>query len=364
MLSASGFKDRMRMLGMIFGFSILGSTMASTQAVIKVNDTVNVRFGFVLQTQADWTQDRVTDNYQQNLFVRRMLLFFGGQVAKDVSFFFDIGNPNIGKTIDGVKNTGGWTTVDGYVEWRLAGELLLDAGIIVVPLSHNSIQGVGNMLPIDLGAYSFLSSAPTRSFVGRDAGFQARGLFLDKRLEYRIGAFSGARDSGSVNAFRTAGRLQYNFFDTETGFFTAGTYLGRKHIFSIGAGFDFQKEYRAFAIDSYFDQPLGSGALTAQVDLFHYEGGGTLTTLPEQNDYLIEAGYYLSDVQLMPWVKFEGQTFVGAANESKDQTRFQVGISCYVEAYNFNIKAGYGKISPKVGKEQNLFTVQVQMFYF
>jgi hypothetical protein len=36
------------------------------------------------------------------------------------------------------------------------------------------------------------------------------------------------RDALSHNAFRYVGRLQYNFLDTETGFFYTGTYLGKK----------------------------------------------------------------------------------------------------------------------------------------
>jgi len=29
-----------------------------------------------------------------------------------------------------------------------------------------------------------------------------------------------------------------------------------------------------------------------------------------------------------------------------------------------NVKAGYGRIDPKVGRSVNLFTVQLQVFYF
>ena len=39
---------------------LLPAGFAPAQAVIKVNDDVNVKFGFLLQPQADWLQDGAT----------------------------------------------------------------------------------------------------------------------------------------------------------------------------------------------------------------------------------------------------------------------------------------------------------------
>ena len=66
----------------------------------------------------------------------------------------------------------------------------------------------------------------------------------------------------------------------------------------------------------------------------------------------------------MPWVKVEGQKFSNSADRGKDQNRFQVGLAYFHLGQNANIKAGYGRIDPKVGRSVNLFTVQLQVFYF
>ena len=50
-----------------------------------------------------------------------------------------------------------------------------------------------------------------------------------------------------------------NVLEAETGFFYAGTYLGKKKILAIGAGFDGQKDFHAYAADAFFDYPLGPG---------------------------------------------------------------------------------------------------------
>src|SRR5262249_1813848 len=152
----------------------------------------------------------------------------------------------------------------------------------------------------------------------------------------------------SNNAFRSAGHLQYTFLDTESGFFTFGTYLAKKKVLTVGGGYDAQSDYKAFAGDAFFDHPLGTKyALTVEGDYIHYDGGTTFTDLLKQNDWLAQAGFLFTKPKLMPWVKLEGQKFSNAADTSKDLHRFQVGLSYFHLGQNVNVKAGYGRINPK-----------------
>ena len=65
-----------------------------------------------------------------------------------------------------------------------------------------------------------------------------------------------------------------------TGFFYTGTYLGTKRVAAVGAAFDAQAEYRAFAGDAFLDYPSGPGAVTAQFAYNRFDGGATFMTLP------------------------------------------------------------------------------------
>ena len=67
----------------------LAAPRANAQAVIKVNDDVNFKFGFLLQPQADWTENAANGSTSQNLFVRRARVLVGGQLAKNLTFFFE-----------------------------------------------------------------------------------------------------------------------------------------------------------------------------------------------------------------------------------------------------------------------------------
>jgi hypothetical protein len=334
------------------------------QAVIKVNDDVNFKLGVLGQFQADWLRDPATDETTQNLFIRRIRLLFGGQVAKNVTFFVETDAPNLGKVLPGGTNISPAVNVqDAYAEFTLHRALAIDAGLMFVPFSRNSLQSAASLLPIDYGAYTFTQTGPTQSTVGRDTGFQAKGYLLANRLEYRLGAFQGARDAGSHRAFRYAGRVQYELLDSEgTGFFYTGTYLCTKKVAAVGAAFDAQDDYHAFDADAFVDYPSGPGAVTAQLAYNWFDGGATFVTLPRQNVALLEIGYFVRDLKLTPVFQLTKRAIVDTA--PGDETRWSIGANYWWAGHNANIKAAFGRITPAGRGAQNEFTVQFQVFYF
>src|SRR5258705_12574070 len=212
--------SRRRALGLtrasVLALLFAGVASARAQVIIKVDENVNFRLGVLGQFQADWLDAPNADVKMQNLFIRRIRLLFGGQVAKNVTFFVETDAPNLGKTLPAGKNISpGVVVQDAYGEFKAIDAFALDAGLMFVPFSRNSLQSAATLLPIDYGANTFNQSVPTQSTIGRDTGFQAKGYFLEDHLEYRLGAFQGARDALSDNSFRYAGRVQYEFLEAE-----------------------------------------------------------------------------------------------------------------------------------------------------
>ena len=345
--------------------SLIAVPVASrAQAIIKVNDDVNFKLGVLGQFQADWLRDPATDDPTQNLFIRRIRLLFGGQVAKNVTFFVETDAPNLGKVLPGGTNISPAVNVqDAYGEFLLHPALAIDAGLMFVPFSRNSLQSAASLLPIDYGAYTFTQTGPTESIVGRDTGFQAKGHLLANRLEYRLGAFQGARDPSSRRAFRYAGRVQYELLDSEgTGFFYTGTYLGTKKVAAVGAAFDAQDDYQAFDADAFVDYPSGPGAVTAQLAYNRFDGGATFVTLPRQDVVFFEIGYFVRDLKLTPVLQVTKRAIVDTA--IGDETRWSIGANYWWAGHNANIKVAFGRINPAGRDAQNEFTVQCQLFYF
>jgi hypothetical protein len=349
--------------------ALLAPAGAWAQAIIKVNDNVNFKLGFQLQAWADWTQDATTGGYAQNLFLRRARLLVGGQVAKDVTFFFQTDSPNLGKVVGGTKTiSSGFLVQDAFVEWKLDDAFILDGGLFLVPLSRNILQSTLSFFTLDISATSTVMATPTTTNGLRDTGFQAKGYLVNGgHLEYRLAVFQGVREAGTRNSFRGAGYLQYNFFDTEKGYVFAGTNLGKKKILNASAGFDTQSSYHAYSGDIFAAIPVGKGdEIGGQVQWIHYNGQDFIKTLPQQNDYLVEAAYYLSAAKLQPFVKYESQKFSLDADKAKDVSRFGGGLSYFVSGQNFKITAQYLRVEPKddAVKSTNQFTVQLQAFYF
>lgn len=353
---------------LLLAFMIFAPDRAFGQAQIKVNDTVNLKFGVLVQAWADWAEAPATDSYTQNLFIRRVRFIVGGQVAPSLTFFYQTDNLNFGKAV--ATTSGGTTTVtkttslvtqDAFLTWKIADPVSLDAGLMFIPFCRNCIQSASSLLVLDYGAYTFSNSSATQSATGRDTGMQAKGYLLENHLEYRVGAFQGNRGDLN-NAFRSAGRLQYNFLDPEVGFFYPGTYMGAKKVLAVGAGFDVQKDYKAYAGDLFLDHPLGSGAVTFQVDYIAFDGGDFLTALPKQSILLAQLGYYISELKLTPWLKVDNKKIND--DSTKDERRYQVGLNYYISGHNANIKAAAGIIDPDTGDSSNLFTIQLQGFYF
>lgn len=333
---------------------------------IKVSDTVNFRFGLMLQPQADWTE-RAAGGTSQNLMLRRARFIVGGQVAKDVFFFFQTENSRLGAGTPTGKTTGGFAVLDAVAEWRVAKEFNLWGGLIYVPSSREALKSSSSQFMMDTSTFAYTASTALGWSTGRDTGFLARGYFAKDRLEYRVGVFQGLRDAASRNAFRTVTRLQYNFLDTEVYNLPAYTSsnFGKKKILAVGAAYDAQKDYQGYTGDVFADLPTGFGSVVGTAAYHHLDGGTFVTSLKEQNDFSIDAGLFFKGVKLGPWLRYE-QRDVKNDDKASDK-RYQAGLNFYPypgSPNNLNLKVGYTYIVPKDGVKLSQFTVQLQGYYF
>jgi len=263
---------------------------------------------------------------------------------------------------------------DAFITYKPLGDMLkIDAGYMLPPLAHNAVQGATTLYSWDYFAYTFQSGnafGATTSPVGRDLGFELRGLVLGNHLEYRVGLFQGLRvpatatESGARNFFRAVGRVQINLLDPETGFFYAGSYLGTKKILSVGGSFDLQNDYKYFAGDAFVDLPIGpAGVVTAQVNVGHWDGGG-FVTLPfgeKQTAVMGEAGFLIGGIGLSPIVRAE-HLWVTNAN---DQTRLGGGLAFWPYGHNTNLKLFYTNLKVEnAARSISQVNLQWQLYFF
>lgn len=381
--------SRMRAAAFVV-LALAAPAAAGAQAVIKVNDSVSVKLGFLSQMWADFNQNVRTDSsYSQTLFLRRIRLLVGAQVGSKVNVFLDTDAPNLGRTTGTTagKALGSQVIIqDAWVELKpgSTNALLLTAGLQFVPLCRNCVSNGALLLPVDYSSYAFLQSGPTGSSAGRDVGVQAKGYFAGGRVEYRAGVFSGARQANaagqftSSNSLRGAGRLQVELLEPEAPVYSyAGTYFGKKKVLAIGGGVDAQSSYTAVAADAFLSYPLGDDGVTAQANFVHYDGDTFFgAALPRQSTFEVEGGYHFNGAKLTPFVKFEARNVDDAqatTTANLDEHRLQLGGTYYMAGHNLNVKAAYTRGTldrlPVLGVAQspltqNGFTMQLQGFYF
>lgn len=366
---------------------------AHGQAMVKVNDNVNFKLGFLIQPQADWTETinatgDGSNGFQQNLFIRRLRFIIGGQVAKNLFFFAETENLNLGKSTQAVGSTTGtkspgtgFALLDAVGEWRLAKEFNIQFGELRSPVSREGLKSSPNQLMLDLSAYAFLTSTALQNQSGRDTGVMFRGWFLCDRLEYRSAIVSGLRQPGVKNSPRFVNRLQYNFFDTEVYNMPsyAGVNYGNKKILAIGGAYDTQGDYRFASADMYLDFPVPVGSFESTIQYQYANGGTFLTAIPEESTFQIEAGAYFKKLKIAPIARYEQKTFTQTVNEYKNESRFAFGLNYYPytkSESNFNIKFWWQRVTVKCASAANpcpasssnfitdQVTIQMQAYYF
>jgi hypothetical protein len=354
-----------RLVAAVVLAAVLLPAAAQAQAIIKVNDTVFFRFGLQMQAWGDWQENSTATGYAQNLYLRRARFLITGQMAPDVTFFFQTDNPNYGKAPKALGT--GFQLQDAWFEWHITDAFNLDAGEFLVPLSRNALQSTLSFFTLDISPTSTVFSAPTASNGLRDTGFELKGYLIDGgRLEYRAALFQGIRLEGSRNAFRESAYLQFNFLEKERGYVYAGTNLGTKKIFNISGGYDTQNKYHAYSGNVFTTIPVGPGnEIGGEVQGVHYDGSTFITAIPKQNDFLAELAFYIKAANFQPFGKFEQQKFSDTAAKAKDQTRWGAGAHYYIHGQNLKLTGQYLRVKPKSPlKDTNEFTVALQAWYY
>jgi hypothetical protein len=355
-----------KLLVLAVGITILAAIPARAQMQIASQDgKQTLKFGILLQPQGEWIDTADGAHTTQNLFIRRLRLLFGGKLNDKVSYFVETDTPNLGKAgANGVKNDVSITLQDAFLTYSFSPQVMIDGGMLLMPLSHNSQQGATTLLPIDYAPYSFLASTPTGSRVGRDYGAQLRAYLLKNHLEFRGAVTQGVRGTDSKNPFRATVRAVYYVWDAETAFFYTGTTFGKKKILAIGGSWDAQVDYQTTAGDVYFDYPIGKAgdAITAQADFIQYDGGKLISTLPQQDTTHFEAGYYFHSLKLGPFIQYNQRNYDDPSKA--DEKYSQLGLAWWASGHNFNVKLGYGIFEKTGAKDQNQLLLQAQLYFY
>lgn len=276
-------KKMLLLVGVVF---LLPSFALSVTVYNEGDVAVNVGFWGQAWYQYVGSYDRdgdgEWDDELNDFMIRRTYFNINGTLTPQISFFVHYAGDRIGQ--EGLDNSGmglgtGLALRDGWVNYKVLGDdFMIQVGRMYVPFTRNyGTTSTKSLLTteLDWGQGGLRSGIFYPTKVGRDDSVTLWGNVFNDRLQYRLMMGEGA-ESSAVNPddkLRVAGRLSLNLFDPETAWFNAGTYLGKKQIVAVGAGFDYQPDlvlggkkddYQGFTADLHLDIPLDSCVLTAE----------------------------------------------------------------------------------------------------
>jgi len=303
----------------------------------------------------------------KSFYLRRSRIILTGQVAQNITFFMETDDFNAGK--DETSNKGsdgtGLFTQDAFINYKIAEELQIAVGMILIPFMHHNRQSAVSLLGVDYNT-TFVAAGVKSTNVWRDYGLEVRGLLFGGIVDYKIGAFQGrdraaladqGLNTNSHDYPRYTGRVQLNFVEPETGFFYSGNYLGKKKIISLGGGIDYQQQvlpasagevpddYRAWTVDMTIDYGYtGGNAFNLQASYVNisncpetaYPTSGT--PYLDSYAYFVQTGFLFSNT-LQPVIKYYRVVVDDGSDTST--SHLIIGLNIFLNGHNANIKAEY-----------------------
>ena len=350
-----------------------GSTALAFSPKLEVDENMWIQLGFLLQLQYETVEDIAgtnNDEWSNDFFTRRARILALGSVHEKVKFFFDTDVPNAGKK--GSNNDLIWN--DGLIDCQVMPEFNLSMGRILPPFSLETQASATTLLGIDYNLNSIKLPTPNDRSFWRDDGLEARGMLVNKLIDYRFGVFRGARDDvlNPDQDLRYSGMVMFNFFDSQPGWFYNMNSLGSLKMLSIGAGFDLIQnsgsgvdDGEAWSIFGLFDHPLGGGIVTAAAAWYDWEGpsyGGF-----EGETASVQIGYLcpgqVGGGRFQPVVRWQRQDPDGG----QSLNTVNLGLNYYLKGHHINFKVDYAiddrRNADADGDKVDAFRFQTQLYY-
>lgn len=250
------------------------------------------------------------------------------------------------------------------------------AGRMLPPSDRSNLDG-----PYYLGTWDFpIGQAYPANWVGRDNGAAIWGQVDGGRFKYQIGAFEGCKDSNPCDNGHDAedplfaGRLTYNFWDPEPGYYNSSDYYGEKEILAIGVVAQHQADiagteadpddFNAYSVDALMQKRLANGGVfTVEGAYYDYDKNDNPGNpgLPEGKGALLLTSYLIpAEVgpgKLQPVARYQRTAFGNRRNRS------ELGVNYIVNGHNLRVSFIGSRDKTKGSEKKEEFVLGVQYQY-
>lgn len=302
---------------------------ANALATIEVGENQNINFFILGRTSFRSIEDGAPNGSDDSsdFTLENMRLYMWGQAGKDFIWQLDLdktGDSDKGSAFG--AGTGGEVRIlDGYVGWQPSNWFNVWAGRLL-PVNSRTVLAA----PLLSATFDFPNAwwYPT-SFQGRDEGMAFWGHDAEGKFKYRLTVTEGvegnatqtdaggnviARGGDDEDNLLWTGRINYNFFDGEPGFYPFAFYSGSKRIVSWGVSFAYEEDvvgvvgdkgdFTSWSTDLRVDWPLANGGvLDFEAAYFDYDldDAGQNDGVPGDPSLLAQGeSWYVTAAYLLP----------------------------------------------------------------
>lgn len=357
----------------IAAVGMLSAVNAHAGGTITFGEDKSVSIGFGMRTSYSSLENGAPNgtSRSQDFNLDSARIYLSGSLSKNIK-----GMLNTEKDIAGE----GFQAIDANVQLEISPEFAIWVGRFLSPSDRANMAGP--YYSLGGGYWSGIASRYgfNGGYIGRDDGVAAVGTLMGGRLAYSFGAFEGntafkiapvtvGPRTGS-DGLMYAGRVQYDFWDLEPGYYGTGNYLGGKDILAIGIAGRAQKngafsaiqtgDYSSYSVDFLLEKKgVGPGALSIEAAGYDYDTDGVF--LSEQGTaYSAGIGYIFN--QKVGWGKFQPfaryQKFNPDTNT--DIKKYDVGVNYIIDGYNAQISGVYSNTKVVGSPDTNAVNIAMQ----
>jgi hypothetical protein len=342
-------------------------------AIRMPNNEGWLQINYEMQFLGQWRNNGSGPNGAENttdIYFRRNRLSFWGMLNSKYGFYY--AQEFQGDRYIGALNV--WDTpvndffvLDAYFIANFSEKFNLRAGLTKDPLvrEHN----VGCFFPLSLDRSLFVYTSIPR--VSRDYGVVFWGNLMNQKLQYKLALMEGIDSANQPSStLRYTGRIHYSFWEPENLPLYFGTYLGKKKVLTIGAGYQFEldaaygnqtlltleKDYQAWTIDLFAEYPTEGGTFTfgaAYLDSDFddaYLGADPSTASisidGQKNGYYLKAGYLLPNKigpgQVQFFGRYENWSFAELGGvQDQEIDWYALGVNYYFKGQDMRLTFEY-----------------------
>lgn len=319
----NGFELNKVMVTIASCLSLVAGEAAFAETTIKFDDVRSLTIGAGLRTSFNSVEDGAANgsSRSKDFTLDNLRLYLNGRVTKNIELEFNTERDTVRDEI---------RVLDAVAKINFSDLINVRVGRMVMPLDRNNLNG-----PFFMNGWDYpIASAWPAIFQGRDDGMVVWGHSGGKggHFKYYAGAFQGAHASGAGAANQKdklayVGRISYNFWDPEPGYYTASTYYGTQDTLAIGVAAMQQSQstgtagnsgdFKGWSIDALMEKKLSnSDVVTLEASYFDFDLDNRAWSVSagefpatQGDGYFAFAGYMFGDKvgegNFRPFVRFE-----------------------------------------------------------